>query len=175
MARAKERPIADPHAGAAKFAEHLARILAGRSLNDLGWKNPNALTLVIPAVAHNGDEYTVKLDFRYYAEWPPSVTFVNPETLQFDGDADLYWVPKVEGDSGFHLHPKYNDANFSGQLVCCSFAAEFYLMLHPVNPEHVWDCERFNFAATIHRINRALSSSYYKGRFAAEPPARRAA
>lgn len=62
------------------------------------------------------------------------------------------------------MHARYDGNQFAGQLICCSFTAEFYLIQHGVQPEHVWDSERYTFGATIHRIQRALRSAHYRGR-----------
>lgn len=171
MARAGERPVADPHGGLAKLNEHLPRVLAGRTLEELGWRRPSPLTLIIPVFGGTAtnDPYTLRLGFEYYAEWPPSALFVNPETLTFDPQRDLPWLPVVAGDPGFALHASYNNTHYIGQLVCCSFTAEFYLSLHGVQTEHVWDSKRHTFGATIHRVERALRSEYYKGRHAPLP------
>jgi hypothetical protein len=167
VARQNESPIADPHRGRAQFAEHLLRVLAGRTLDQLGWITAGPLTLFVPVAAGVGgtDDYLVRLGFEYYAEWPPTVQFINPQTRAFDTARDLYWLPRVEGDGGFAVHPQYTNPNYTGQLVCCSFTAEFYRMLHPVNVEHLWDRQRHTFLATISRIQQALRSPYYKGRF----------
>lgn len=172
MARQKECPIADPHRGRAQFAEHLPRVLAGRTLEECGWTIVKPLALLVPVVAgpDGADDFLVRLGFEYYPQWPPTVQFVNPKTLTFDAARDLYWLPRVEGDNGFAVHQVTHHANYTGQLVCCSFAAEFYLILHDVNPEHLWDSERHTFGATISRVKEALRSPFYKGRFEPKKP-----
>lgn len=172
MAKAQECPIADPHRGRAVFAEHLPRVLAGRTLEECRWSVAGPLCLFVPVCAgpEGADDYLLRLGFEYYPTWPPTAHFVNPQTLSFDGARDLYWLPRVEGDSGFAVHQVYQHSNYSGQLVCCSFTAEFYLILHSVNSEHLWDSERHTFGATISRVHQALRSPFYKGRFDPNKP-----
>lgn len=172
MARAGISPVADPHGGRARFEAHLPRVLGSSSLEQLGWRKPNVLTLLVPVVggASGADEYLLRLGFEYYSEWPPTATFVNPKTLRFDGDRDLYWLPRVEGDPGLAVHANYQGNGSTGQLICCSLTAQFYQVLHGVKEEHVWNAERFTFGATIHRIQRALKSTFYRGRMNPEVP-----
>lgn len=172
MAQAKQHPIADPHRGRASFAEDLPRVLAGRTLDELGWIIPNPLTLLVPVVAgaEAADDYLLRLGFQYYPEWPPSTLFVNPRTLEFDRDRDLYWLPKVEGDNGFAVHRHYSAEKYSGQLICSSVSLQFYLVLHDVKTEHVWNSTRHTFGATVSRVQEALRSSHYKGRHSDEKP-----
>jgi hypothetical protein len=167
MAIAKECPIADPHRGRAQFAEHLPRVLGKRTLEECGWVIASPLSLLVPVKAgvDGADDYLVRLGFEYYAEWPPTVQFINPRTLTFDSARDLYWLPRIEGDEGFSVHIQYQHSNYTGQLVCCSFSAEFYMILHHVRQELVWNAERHTFLATLSRVNQALRSPYYKGRF----------
>jgi hypothetical protein len=147
-------------------------VLAGDTLKSRGWDRANDLTLFVPVRAgvEAQDHYLLRLGFEYYADWPPTARFVNPDTREFDPARDLYWLPKVEGDSGFHVHATYNNEHYQGQLVCCSVTAEFYLSHHDVQPDQVWDSARFTFGATLGRVERALRSEYYRGRFAAEMP-----
>lgn len=172
MAKAKECPIADPHRGRAAFADHLPRVLAGRTLEEIRWTVASPLTLFVPVKAGSdgADDFLVRLGFEYYPSWPPTVQFVNPKTLTFDGIRDLYWLPRLEGDPGFAVHQTYQHANYTGQLVCCSLTAEFYLILHDVKTEHLWDDERHTFGATISRVHQALRSTFYKGRFGDKMP-----
>lgn len=177
MAAAGKRPEANPHRGKAAFEEHLPRVLNGRTLEQVGWKRPNPLTLFVPVTSRPlppsgglAHEYMLRLGFEYYPEWPPTAAFVNPVTLGFDPTRDLYWLPQVVGDSGFAIHATYHNEHFRGQLICCSLTAEFYLSIHGVQPEHVWDASRYTFGATIHRVERALRSPHYQGRHAPTPP-----
>lgn len=172
MAKAGVSPVADPHGGRAKFEAHLPRVLGTSTLEGLGWRKPNLLTLLVPVFGgpHQADEYLLRLGFEFYSEWPPTATFVNPKTLRFDADRDLYWLPRIEGDPGLAVHAKYQATGSTSQLICCSFTAQFYQVLHSVQPEHVWNAEHFTFGATIHRIQRALQSAYYRGRMNPELP-----
>jgi hypothetical protein len=179
MAVPGKRPEADPHRGSAAFDGHLPRVLNGRTLEQLGWRRPNPLTLLVPTTARplesHTDDFMLRLGFEYYPEWPPTASFVNPATFGFDPTQDLYWLPQVVGDSGFAIHATYDNHHYRGQLVCCSFTAEFYLSIHGVQSEHVWNADRYTFGATIHRVERALRSTYYQGRHAPRPTGEKAA
>jgi hypothetical protein len=173
MAERQKCPIADPHRGRAAFAEHLPRVLAGRTLEEMGWRAPNALSLLVPVrgAANGADDFMLRLGFQYYPEWPPTARFVNPATAEFDASRDLYWLPNVTGDPGFAIHPIYSHANYTGPLICCSYTAEFYQILHDVKLEHQWNSALHTFGATISRIQEALRSEYYKGRHELKLPA----
>jgi hypothetical protein len=172
MAERQKCPVADPHRGRAAFAEHLPRVLLGRTLEQLGWVSPNALTLLVPMCAgpSGADDFLLRLGFQYYPEWPPTARFVNPDTREYDPARDLYWLPTVIGDPGFAVHPHYVHANYAGPLLCCSYIAEFYLILHDVQAAHLWNSDRHTFGATISRVQEALRSEYYKGRHVTERP-----
>ena len=162
MAVPSGRPVADPHRGRAAFAEHLPRVLRGRTMKQLGWKQPTPLSLIVPMYAgpEGADDYTLRLSFEYYPVWPASGIFVNPETGAFDQQRDLYWLPRIGDDPGFRVHQHYGHPGYTGQLLCCSFVAEFYRIEHQVQAEHLWDGERFTFEATIERVQRTLRSSF---------------
>jgi len=172
MAQASVRPIANVQLGREKLEQHLPLVLGDQSLEQRGWTRLNAVTLVVPVHAglDGADDFFLRLGFEYYGEWPPTACFVNPVTLSFAPDGDLYWLPVMIGDPGFAVHAKHAYENQTNQLICCSFTADFYLILHSVQPEHIWDCKRYNFGATIHRVERALRSEFYKGRAAPNKP-----
>jgi hypothetical protein len=159
-------PIQDIHTGRAALARDLERYLNGRSLIELGWEQPDDLTLLIPmfGVRETGerDLYLLKLVFDCYPAFPPSAQFINPLTRNFAPLEDARWMPSQSGvsDLGFHLN--YN--NNQGQLICSSMTAEFYKVNHDVKEEHVWTEGRHTFMSTIAAIRPGLVPPHYRGR-----------
>ena len=131
---------------------HLGSVLAGRSLEAVGWQRPDPLTLYVPlrgyisgtpafaygfdpsepaadgerafTGAPEGDDYLLRLYFSHYPDWPPSAKFVNPDTKQF-GPGDTRWLPMISGANELHVHASYGGPG-GGQLICCSATLEFY-------------------------------------------------
>lgn len=166
MAKMNVDPVPVPPADAiAAFEEDLPKVLKGRTLEEAGWTRADQLTLFVPLVGGRvgeaGDGYLLRLGFGYYRDWPPSAIFVNPETKNYQLDRDTKWLPKIEGWDELHVHANYNN---SGQLICCSNTLEFYKVRHGMDPKHLWNSERQNFASTLHAITWALRSQHYRGR-----------
>lgn len=166
MAQMNTDPIAVPPTQAiAALEEDLPKVLKGKTVEEVRWTRLDSLTLLVPIIGgrdEKGDEYLLRLGFGYYREWPPSALFVNPVTKTYEVGKDDEWLPKIEGWNELHVHANYNDTG--QQLICCSNTLEFYKVRHTMEPKHVWDPERQNFAATLAAINLALRSTYYKGR-----------
>ncbi len=146
--------------------KHLRVVLQGQTLESVGWKQLDPLTLLIPlqAVREDGgtDDYYFRFGFAYYPEWPPSVRAVNPKTLRYDYPADVRWLPSVERCSEIGFHPQYNAS--VGQLICNSSTLEFYQVRHSCEPWHLWDAGRHTFALTLNVLRDCLRPPYYRGR-----------
>lgn len=171
MAATGVTPIPDPNRGRAALQRDLVKVLRSRGLEELGWQQPNDLTLLIPMTAQGAnaanDEYLLRLHFDCYPEWPPSALFVNPETFNYEHrPEDVVWLPRIEGNQQIAVHQNYSQRS---QLICCSTTLEFYLMNHSVKAEHVWDANRQNFNATISAIRHGLCPLFYKGRQVYQP------
>src|SRR5690349_19997002 len=101
MAEANGRPTLDLIRGAAALDEDCPRVLKALgaiSLEDLGWRRPDRITLLIPmrgVYQGNTDEYLLRLGFQAYRKWPPSAQFVNTETLAYVSPADQNFVPRL--------------------------------------------------------------------------------
>lgn len=105
------------------------------------------------------DEYLVRLMFLHYPDWPPSVTFVNPETRQYDGS---HW-PTVAGSQRVAFHAQYGDA--PAGMVCNSMTFEYYFWGGHGPSENIhWNKERHTFAATIAELVDHLNPPFYQGR-----------
>jgi hypothetical protein len=172
MAQAGTTPVlATPSDAIAAFERDLPKALKNRTLEEAGWHRLDDMTLLVPLQGRqvNGtiDSYLLRMGFACYPEWPPSTLFVNPQTLSYDKAKDQCWLPKIEACSEIAVHTDYQN---HGQLICCSLTLEFYAILHGVQPEHVWNSQKHNFAATINQIDWALRSQFYKGRYAILPP-----
>lgn len=169
MASANAVPIPNtPALAAAALDADLPCVLRGRTLEDLGWKRPDRLTLLIPLVGvrHDGtrDDFLLRLNFLHYPEWPPSAQFVNPATQNYKYPEDACWLPTVDGAGEIAVHAQYDLPQSAGkiQLICASVTLEFYQVLHGVQDRHVWDPNVHNFAATIAAIERVLRPPHYK-------------
>lgn len=178
---------ADPGQARAAVDRHLARALAGRSLESAGWQRPDPLTLYVPMrgfttatgmpsygfdpsadpaadgapfdAAPAGDDYLLRLYFSHYPTWPPSALFVNPATRLFAA-GDERWLPMINGASEVHVHAAYQN---SGQLICCSATLEFYLVRHQVEEKHRWR-PGSSFASTLNVLDRYMRPPAYAGR-----------
>jgi hypothetical protein len=170
MAKANVAPTMDPVAGAAAFDEDIPRVLkvlGAESLEALGWRRPNKLSLLVPLKGtHNGvtDEYLLRLGFQAYRTWPPSAQFVNPQSLTYSYPQDQQFVPRLASPE-CRTHIAYERPGHAKiQLICCSATLEFYEVLHSVEAHHVWR-ETDSFLTTIMAIKRAFGD-FYEGRFA---------
>jgi hypothetical protein len=161
-------PVQDISRGRAAFADHLQRALKGRSLDDVGWAQPDDLTLLVPLFATKADDqkdaYMLRLYFDHYPTWPPSALFVNPLTLQYKLGDDARWVPNAPGHPEIAFHTNY--ATSMQRLICCSLTLEFYKVNHSVAENLVWQGERQTFMATLAAVKRILVPPYYQGRAA---------
>jgi hypothetical protein len=173
VAQANVVPTQDLQAGAAAFDEDLPRVLellGASSLEAMGWSRPNRLSLLVPAAGRwqgREDRYLLRLGFQAYREWPPSAQFVNPETGGYVYPKDQCCVPMLTSpECRTHVaYRRYPQAS-PIQLICCSATLEFYEVLHPVTPEHLWR-ETDTFLTTIMAIRRAMTS-FYGGRNSAD-------
>jgi hypothetical protein len=105
------------------------------------------------------DEYLVRLTFLYYPEWPPCVTFVNPDTRRYDGKN---W-PQISGATRLAFHPSYGDA--PAGMVCNSMTFEYYFWGGHSPAEGIkWNKEIHTFAATLAELQDHLEQPFYQGR-----------
>lgn len=161
--RDKEPVAATPMAAIEAFDRDLAIVLNGKNLEELEWKRPDTLTLLVPMIGGDRDRYLLRLHFGFYPEWPPSAQFVNPDTGIYDIERDLKWLPKIEGCSEIQVHPKYEYNGKKMQLICCSATLEFYQVRHSVEERHIWNIKHQNFFSTLHAVTRGLQAPFYKG------------
>lgn len=167
MAKHGEAPTQDLAAGRAVLAQQLPLVLEAlgyKSLEEAGWKQPDASTLLIPLTARLDGErhdYTLKLKFLTCNDWPPSAQFVNPDTNGYSFPADTEHLPRIEGYDPVNVHTNY--CGSLKQLICCSATYEYYAVLHSGDDKTAWRSND-TFLVTLNAIRKALGSRYYKGR-----------
>ena len=139
------------------------------SLDDLGWSQPNRLSMLVPMTGvYQGkeDHYLLRLGFQAYRKWPPSAQFVNPDTKSYAYPNDQQFVPKLTSPECYtHVAYRRTPQANPVQLICCSATLEFYEALHQVRPEHLWRGTD-TFLTTVNAIQKAMAS-FYGGRFSA--------
>ena len=142
-----------------------AALLAHRdkALDGLGWEEESPLSLLVWLKAKRAggqeDEYLARFTFLYYPKYPPSVTFLNPETKSYDG---THW-PMVTGTQRIAFSPRYPGPPRG--LVCNSMVFEWYFWggHNPNNEAIIWQQGLHTFAATVSEILDALRPPYYQG------------
>jgi len=115
------------------------------------------------------DDYYVRLGAEYYDKWPPTASFVKPETWVL-ATASTRWFPtiQVQGIDWFGLHAPYK-ANHNGtiielpQLLCFTFTAEYYMVQHSPREDSVWRQGYHTLAATLTRLAEVLQQPHYRG------------
>lgn len=111
------------------------------------------------------DIYVNRLEFSHYPTYPPTIEFVNPDTLAYDPAKDQAHVPvlaKSPPDQSIALSPAY-DAR--GQLLCHSLNYEYYIRGgHHPGPEIHWKEGTHTLVTTLMFHQKILRQPYYGGR-----------
>lgn len=149
-----------------QFDEARAALLSHRdkALAGLRWEEDGPLSIVVwlPAEDPKGDVDVLlsRMTFLYYPTYPPSVTFLNPTTREYDG---FHW-PRVTGAPRIAFYPRYGDAPFG--MVCNSMVFEWYFWGgHNTNSQAVtWEAGHHTMMATVTEILDALKPPYYQGK-----------
>lgn len=148
----------DPFTARAALQNHLPKALDGFRYEYDGDRTVY-FWLQAKSSAGGADEYLIRLTFLHYPDWPPSVTFVNPATKQYDG---THW-PLVAGSPRIAFYPKYGDAPTG--MVCNSMTFEYYFWGgHSPAAEIKWDKKKHTFAATVAELVDHLNPPFYQGR-----------
>jgi hypothetical protein len=141
----------------------IRRILAEeapRAFEGLRWECVGDVYFVeFPAQRRDGtiDSYLTKWTFFHYPDWPPHVTFVNPETKLHDPS---YWP--ATGSDRLSLNPTYGDAPEG--LICNSMFFDWYFYGgHGVQPAVSWQPGVHRAAATVAELMIHLQPPYYQG------------
>lgn len=160
--------LADPEIAAATFQLHLDKLWQSGRPEKMGWERrelDRMHTLVrLPATRPTGevDHYLFRLGADYYDAAPPTVALVTDDGQTYAPQPSI-WYPVIENPPWFGLHAAYQfpDAG-QRQLVCFSFAAEYYLTNHSPNETERWQQGRHTVAATLFRLSEVLSPRYYR-------------
>jgi hypothetical protein len=171
-------PEADPEVAAATLARDLDAFWVGgrphrigmerRRLDGLRW------VITIPATRANGhvDPFHLRVDGRHYDLYPVDARLVVPP--ESDHDVDGWGWPEAQPGTrwwptfdpyppGIRLHPRYRFTDgTSGQLLCFSFTAGYYISNHNPSVGARWQQGRHTVAATITRLHEALQQPYYR-------------
>lgn len=151
---------ADPEDARESFLRH--RDVA---LDDFEWEQDGPLAIFVHLegrrVDGTVDRYLARLSFLYYPAWPPSATFVNPDTRRYDPKS---WpdVDTTVSGATLALHPVYGDAPEG--LICNSMFFEYYFWGgHAPGGNIRWDPARHTFAASLNELRIHLLPPYYRG------------
>lgn len=156
-----DRPLpvpVDPITASTAVREHLSKALDGHRYE---YDGDRTILVWLQGTRPAGetDEYLVRLRFLYYPTWPPSVTFLNPQTRKYDG---THW-PKVAGNPNIAFYPSYGDAPEG--MMCNSTSFEYYFWGgHTPTATIHWNKDRHTFAATIAELTDNLRAPYYQER-----------
>ncbi len=160
-----------------QFKEDLIKVAGSRRARQHGWlfkPDYKGLRLRVDMWSldkgcERRDDYHIDMDMSYYRDWPPGVTFVNPDTGSFDPNRDARWLPANPAmnppgvNIGYHLSYTLTDG-VTKQMVCNSMVLEYYQSNHAPKPEEVWDSRRHTLHATLTVLQDLLREPYYGGR-----------
>ena len=160
---------ADPEVAAKTFQEHIDRLWATGRPTRRGWErtriDPLHMVFKLPARQASGqvDFYYFRLGAEYYDASPPTVALVTPISWDF-APAPSRWFPIIDPRPGwFGLHPAYMYPDGQArQMVCFSFAAEYYMTIHSPQESERWQQGRHTVAATLNRLAEVLGPPYYQ-------------
>jgi hypothetical protein len=158
----------DPLIAGSTLRQHLDTLWATGRPTRLGWElmelGPLHVAVKVPASRPTGetDHYYFRLGAEYYDVAPPTVSLVQPD-CQTHASAQSRWFPVLEAQpSWFGLHSAYPWPTGPRQLVCFSFAAEYYMTDHSPKDSERWQQGRHTVAATLFRLAEILSPRYYR-------------
>lgn len=150
--------VTDPLIARTALQAHMAKALEGYRYE---YDGDRAIYVFMNGEQADGTEheYLLRLTFLFYPDWPPSVTFLNPETRRYDR---THW-PKVSGSGRVAFYPSYGDAPTG--LVCNSMTFEYYFWGgHSPREAIRWKRGVHTFAATLAEIRDHLRPPHYQGR-----------
>ncbi|GLY38865.1 hypothetical protein Amsp01_048890 [Amycolatopsis sp. NBRC 101858] len=176
---------ADPEVATAVFTQHVAEVSASAQAREHGWVftpiDPLHVVVTLTATRPDGghDTFHVKLGAEFYDAFPPTTSFVSPPRGEAPGvpprngwqeaSPASQWMPTVTAQTGFAVHHSYTyppEASWPDmyrpprQLVCCSMTFEYYISSHTPTDGQRWTSGRHTLAATLNRIQDALTDTY---------------
>lgn len=147
--------VSDPEEARDAFLRHRVAALEGYR-----WEEEGPLSILVHLEGHRAsgevDLYLARFSFLYYPKWPPSVTFVNPGTRQYD---PAYWPDG--GSNTLAFHAPYGDAPTG--MVCNSMFFEYYFWGgHNPDASIHWDQRNHTFAASLNELRIHLRPPFYR-------------
>lgn len=127
-----------------------------------------AVTLRARPLADVPETFTLTLACEFCPHLPPSVIFVNPDTLTYDPATDQRHVARLTApDCYTHLtYPFAVPYAYGPQLVCTSLGHGYYVSQHAPTPDQRWDPEKHGVGSTIAVVQRTLlHPQHFQGRF----------
>jgi hypothetical protein len=160
---------ADPEIAAAVFKQHLDHLWASGRPHQLGWDRFHLddlhVVVMLPARRITGEiePYYFRLGAEYYDAAPPTVAVVQPKDWTIASEPSR-WFPRIQPKPPwFGLHSAYDwPDRIKRQLVCFTFAAEYYMTDHSPKETERWQQGRHTVAATLFRLAEVLSPPYYR-------------
>lgn len=121
----------------------------------------------LPAHRADGqtDFYYFRLGATYYDAAPPTVELVRPDGERWvHAENPSPWYPVIDPrPRWFGLHSAYAfPGGETRQLVCFSFAAEYYQTNHSPQETEMWQQGRHTLAATLYRLAEVLGPPHYQ-------------
>lgn len=163
-------PKADPEIAAAIFSNHLDELWSTGRPARLGWGllrlGPLDVVTALPGERADGsrDWFFIRLGAEHYDTYPVTVRFVTPVDWTDAGEGTR-WLPSFSGSPpfSFALHPQF--ANYPDrvlrQLVCFSYAAEYYVTGHSPQSHEAWQQGKHTVAGTLYRLAEVLRAPFY--------------
>ena len=148
----------DPDLARKALVAHLEAALEGFTYD---YDGDRTIDVEMTGITGSGapDKYLVRLGFLYYPDWPPTVTFLNPETKKYDG---TNW-PEAIGSQRLQFYSAYGDAPCG--MVCNSMTFEYYFWGGHAAAESIrWKKGVHTFAGTLAELTDHLQPPHYKGK-----------
>jgi hypothetical protein len=165
------RPIqADPDVATALFQEHLDDLWTTDVPGALQLSRQRVdsrhelIGLTAVRTTARRDQYFALLGADFYDRWPPTVAFVDPEHLTQPA-ANSRWWPHFSSYPEWAMIEHQHDFSdgVRRQLVCYSFAADYYIVPHNLVRCCLWCQGRHTVTATITRLAELLRPPFYSG------------
>jgi hypothetical protein len=158
----------------AALDDHLPLLREGWHAKRYGWQvdmdwETGLCHVHLGCTLRDGDKelqhnYLLRLSFDYYPREQPGVIFVNPATREI-GSSETFerWWPNVDGNPWINI--QINTGEPAKSYLCFQWTQEFkqtHSAPEPTDPKK-WDPQKHSVVGVVNMVQRALSSSHYKG------------